>query len=301
MLKELLNKLENKYNKIKQENNTLNTLLETTVTFDSLNPIPNITIPTSQEKITYITNECPDINEEKATIISKLIPINETYLTILYAKEVKTNHELFIIPTDKYLWIINTKNYGVFYYDNLSCSIIKNNLMSKIILLNNILLEVNGTNTKIEELIKIINNKEERNIIIQRKTAYLCGITPIYQKINTIHSGISIDSNNNIVLHTKDKNYKYQITQIDNYEILLDNQVYTSKKQSTSKTIGSFQTSCYQISIRITTIDKQMIILPILPPNTFGTKYDSHDTTFTKNIEFANEIINKLKEITPKY
>ena len=35
--------------------------------------------------------------------------------------------------------------------------------------------------------------------------------------------------------------------------------------------------------------------------DSFGTKYNSHDTIFQKNINFANDIINKLNEISPKY
>ena len=301
MLNELLNSLKNKYQEKREENNTLNKLLDTTSTFETLLPIPELSNNYSEYKTSYITNNCPDINETKAKTITKLIPIDETYLDALYSKELKTNQEYYIIPTNKYLWIINETKYGAFYYNNLTCTIIKNNLMSKILLLNNILLEVNGTDSKIENFIKIITNTTERNNIIQEKTNYLCGIIPTYQLINSIASGISIDNNNNIVFHTKEKNYKYQIESIENYEILLDNQVYFSKKTASSKTISSFQNSCYQISIRITLKENQMIIIPILLPNTFGTKYDSHNSTFIKNLEFAKTITNKLDEITNKY
>lgn len=301
MLNKILNSLKNKYQEKKEENDTLNNLLETTSTFETLIPIPELSNDYLEYKTSYITNNCPDINETKAKKITKLIPIDETYLEALYAKELKTNQEYYIIPTNKYLWIINEEKYGAFYYNNLSCSIIKNNLMSKVLLLNNILLEINGTENKIEEFIKIVTNTNERNNIIQEKTNYLCGITPTYQLINSISSGITIDNNNNIVFHTKEKNYKYQINSIENYEILLDNQIYSSKKTSSSKTISSFQNSCYQISIRITLKENQMIIIPILPPNTFGTKYDSHNTTFIKNLEFAKNITNKLDEITNIY
>ena len=301
MFKDLLNTLSNKYDNIKKENEVLNNLMNTTTTLTNLFPLPELTNDISEHKVTFITQNCPDINEDKAKLITRLIPINETYLDSYYCKEIKTNIEYYLIPTNNYLWIINQKNYAAYPYTNLKSTIIKNNLMSKIILLNNILLEINGNNTKIDNFINIINNKTEREKIIKEKTAYLCDIIPIYQQINSISSGISIDKDNNIVFHTKERNYKYNINDIDNYEILLDNQIYSSKKYNSSKSIGSFQINCYQISLRITTKNNEIISIPILEPNSLNTKYTSHDTTFKKNLEFTQKIVNKLNEITPKY
>ena len=301
MLKNLLNSIEEKYNTRKQENNNLNNLLNTTSTFQNLFPMPSLTNEISDYKVSLITSTCPDINEEKAKLISKLIPIKETYLSVHYIKEVLTNQEYYLILTDKYIWVINQNNYGAFQYETIKCSIIKNNMMSKTILLNNILIEVNGTNTTIEDFINTINDKDYRVKKINDKTSYLCGIIPIYQHINSIFSGISIDNNNTIVFHANNKHYKYSINEIENCEILLDNQVYTSSKITNSTSIGSFHNTCYQISIRVTITNKQLIIIPILNPNNFGTKYDSHDSTFKKNLEFANTILEKIKELKPPY
>ncbi len=301
MFKELINSIEEKYNNIKEENNNLNNLMQTTSTFQNLFPIPELNNESSLYKIEFITNECPDINKEKATLISKLIPVSETYLSVLYAKELLTNEEYFIIPTNKYLWIMNTKNYGAYEYNNIKCSIIKNNLMSKTVLLNNVIIEINGSNSILENFLNIINDNTYREKKIFEKTSYLCEIIPTYQLINEIESGISIDNNNNIVFHSKEKNHKCNITDIDNYEILLDNQVYTSKNITSSTSIGSFQNSCYQINLRITLKDNTIISIPILQQNSFGTKYTSHDSTFKKNLEFAQKIIDKIKELSPKY
>ena len=300
MLKELLNNISNKYDSIKKETEELNSLINTTSTLTNLFPIPKLNNDPSEHKITFIKETCPDINEDKAKLITSLIPVNETLLDAYYSKEIKTNTEYYLIPTNKYLWIINQKNYAAYPYTNLKTNIIKNNLMSKIIILNNILFVINGNNTKINTFINIINNKEERELIIKEKTAYLCDIIPIYQKINSISSGISIDNNNNVVFHTKNKSYKYNINEIDNYEILLDNQIYSSKKYNSSNKIGSFQISCYGISLRITTKSNEMIIIPILESNSLGTKYTNHNTTFQKNLNFATTITNKLTEISPK-
>ena len=169
--------------------------------------------------------------------------------------------------------------------------------MSKIILLNNILLEINGTDTKIQQFLSILTNPEKREQIIKEKTAYLCDITPTYQKINSIGSGISIDNQSNIIFHTKQRNYKLNIKDINNYEILLDNQVIFSKNSNTSNKITNFQNNCYQISLRITSKNSEMIIIPILEPSTFGSKYQRQDTIFQKNINFAKSIMDKIDSL----
>lgn len=297
MLKNILTTIQNKYNNLKNENDTLNQLLKTTTTFQNLFPIPQKNNDYSEHKITYITNTCPDINKEKAEIIAKLIPIDEVYLTILYTKELLTNQEYFLIPTNKYLWIITPKTFGAIPYQNQHCQIIKNNLMSKVILLNNILLEATGNDNKIQNFLDIINNPQKRQEIIVNKTNYLCQITPIYQKINAIGSGISIDSQKNIVFHTKEQNQKFNINDIENYEILIDNQSFLSKNSHTSKKITNFYTACYQISIRITIKNGSILILPILEPSAFGNRYQKEDTIFQTNLNFAKIIFDKINEL----
>ena len=297
MFNQLLKNIQNKYTTMKQENDNLDTLLNQTTTFQNLFPLPLLKDNYLEQRISFIKNNCPDINEEKAKIISNIIPIQETYLEVFYAKEIISNKEYYLIPTNKYLWVISQTSYGAYSYQNLSCQIIKNNLMSKIILILNVLLEVNGSSQKIETLINIINDNTIRNSIIQEKTKYLLGITPIYQKINKLNAGLSIDSNNNIVFHNKEDSVKCTPNEITNYEILLDNQVYFSKSSSSSSTMSSFNTSCFQINIRITTPNK-IFTIPILEPNSFGTKYNNHDSNFTYSINFAKEIISKIQSLT---
>lgn len=297
MFKEQINKLTDKVNTIKKNNNHYKELLQTTATFTGFFTIPELNITPSYHRITTITTECPDINKEKATLISSLIPVEETFILINYAKEIKTNKEYYLIPTNKYLWIINQNTYGAYPYDKMPCQVIKSNLMSKTILINNILLEVTGNDTKINTLISILTNNQERENIIKQKTKYLCGITPTYQRINAIYSGISIDKNKNIVFHTKENNYLYHYLDISHYEILLDKSVILSTNNITKTKISNFQNNCYQISIRIITKDNTIINMPILEPNSFNTKYQRNDTIFQKNLNFAKELIDKLTSL----
>ena len=297
MLKNILSNIQNKYNNIKQENEQLNQLLKTTTTFQNLFPITIHNPNYSEHKITTILNYCPDLNEEKAQFIASIIPIQETYLEAFYTKELITNQEYYLIPTNQYLWIISSQQYGAFPYKNLSFQIIKNNIMSKIILFMNILLEINGSNQKIQNLITILNHPQQREQLIYQKTTYLQGITPTYQNINKLGSGISYDNQKNIVFHKKEESLKCLTSDLINYEILLDNQVYLSKNSSTSKSITNLKINCYQITIRITT-KNQTFLMPILEPNSFGNKYNQHDSILQKNLEFSKQIIKILNDLT---
>jgi len=299
MFKKLINNFKIKYNNIKEENDHYKELLNTTTTLKQLTSLPTSSEKTITEYIiNFITTNSLDINENKANIIAKTIPLEETYLAIYYAKEILTNKEIFIVPTNLKLWIINTEEYMTLPYDNLQISIIKNNIMSKTILFNNVLLEINGNTEKINKLITIINNPQERQNIIVNETKYLCGIIPTYQMINSIKSGISLDKENNIVIHTKEFNYKCNINDITNYEILLDNQCYYSKNNNTKKIIPSFSNSYSQISLEITIQNNNHIIIPILEQDTQKTKYQIQNTFFQNNLNFAITLIKKLEELS---
>lgn len=298
MLNNLLNNVKTKINKIKEENKNYNIQLNNSTHFIGLQPLPKLPEKKNEKNINTILETCPDLNKEKAIIINKIIPTTENYLTIIYAKEIITGNDYWLIPTEKYLWIINEKEYGVLLYQNIKiCNIIKNNIMSKNINLNNVILEINGNDEKINNFINILKDKNIREKIIQEKTAYLCNITPIYQNINKIGSGISIDTNNNIVFHTNKDNYKFNIKDLTNFELLVDNNPILSKNSTRNTHITSSQNTCYSISIKIT-IQDTYIMIPILEPNSLGKKYTIKDSIFQQNMNFAKEIINKLQTLT---
>ncbi|MEE3344210.1 MAG: hypothetical protein VZS44_08990 [Bacilli bacterium] len=293
----MFDKLVNKINTIKEESKNLTEQLDKSEVLINLTPLPDISkIPITKDT-EQIISMCPDLNNEKAIIISKVIPVEETYLDIFYIKEIITNIDYWLVLTNKYIWFINDKSYGILPYQNIKeCNIIKNNLMSKSININKIIFEINGNENKINNIISLLTNNEYRNKKIEEKTNYLCGITPIFQLINNIKSGISVDNNNNIVFHSSTENYKTTPNDITNYEVLVDNASILSKNQERNTSINSFTTGCYSISLRITTKTKTLLI-PILEQNSLGKKYNIHDSTYEKNINFAKQIINKLNEL----
>lgn len=298
----MFEKLKAKFNSMKEEDARYQQLLAATKPLQTLYRITQTNEIIYDHKKKFITYNCPDINESKAEIIVKLIPLEETILDAWYAKEVLTQKEYFIIPTNYRLWFINTEVYTIFSLTESQISIVKNGMMSKILLINNVLFEVNGGNDRITKLINILTNPEERQKIITERTSYLCGIAPVYQKINSIYSGISLDKDNNLVIHTKDNNVRCHVSEITNYEILLDNHVYISKDSYKKTGLGVAKNSCYKMSLRLTINNNNQIEISILEPSSVNTKYESTGTTYQANLLFATEIVNKIKELTePKY
>jgi len=293
MFNKIIGKIQEKYQQIQAESQEYNKLLETTTTFPEYSPFA-IDI-TKKNSISYkeILNICPDLNDQKALLIINAIPINELYLTVMYCRECKTNKELFIVPTTKFLWVMTQTGYLKYEYTNLSVSNVKTNIMSRTLNFCNILLEVNGTVEKIDSFVNIINNEEYRNNLINEKLQALCGIIPTERYINDLGSGISIDKDRNIVFHTKEFNYKYKINELNNYELLLDDSVIIEKKTNRRIRLTSNKTSCMEMNIRVTANDK-MFIIPILEKDAFAKSHLSTSDIYINNITFAKKIIEIL-------
>lgn len=299
MFKELINNVQEKYKRQKEEAALYNDLIEKTSTINKIAPLPaidkkNITISHQD-----IVNICPDINDQKAQTIIGTLPIDELYLTVMYSKECKTNKEYFIVPTTKYLWFISLNGYIKYYYENSKAEIIKSNLLSKILMINNILFEVNGNNEKITNFLNLINNQAIRENLINKKMQTLCGLLPIARHLNNIGSGISFDESRNIVFHTKTFNYKYNIKEISNFELLLDDNVISEKRSYRRVRLTSNKNSCSKIDLRISTIDK-VFNIPILEKGTFSKVYQATSNIYIDSINFAKKIMEILDEFDEK-
>ena len=172
-------------------------------------------------------------------------------------------------------------------------------MLSKTILLSNMLFNINGSNEILLEFIKLFQDSNYRENEINKKLEILCNTIPSVYYLNDIASGISIGLNNEIVFHTKTFHYKYNIKNIKNYELLLDNIVVEEKKSNHRNRITANKNSCHEMSIRITT-DNNTFFIPILEKNAFSTLYSSTSKEFRENIEFASDIIDILDELDNK-
>ena len=299
MFKQLLTKVQNKYKEKLEENEKYNELL------NKANTLPNFynysysqnNKPTISYKL--LMDICPDLNENDAIIIREVIPINELVLSCIYANECKTNVKFYFIATTKYLWLINKEGYLKYNYQDLTIEIIKNSMLSKTILLSNMLFSINGSNEMLIEFIKLLQDSNYREDKINKKLEILCNTIPTIYYLNDIASGISIGTKNEVVFHTKTFHYKYNIKEIINYELLLDNTVIEEKKSTHRNRITANKNSCYEMMIRITTLDNTFLI-PILEKNAFTTLYSSTSKEFRENREFASTIINILDALDNK-
>lgn len=299
MFKKLFSGVQNKYKQIQEESTLYLKLLNTTNTIAGLTSLPTISKNDMTVSYKHILDICPDLNDNKALLIRSLLPINEVYLTVMYSKECKTSLEYFLVPTTKYFWIISVNGYIRFKYDGLHGVIIKNNLMSKVLNIGNILFEVNGNNDSISNFLNIINDSFFRNNLIKEKLSIFCGIIPIKSFINEIGTGISIDSNSNVVFHGKDFNYLYNIIDIKNYELLLDDNVVVEKKSNRRVRLTANKNSCYEMNIRITTTDKSFTI-PIIEKTTFTELYQATNSKYIEGKNFAVKIIEVLDDLDEK-
>ena len=299
MFKQLLTQVQNKYKEKLEENEKYKELLNKVNTlpkfYSDSHPLNN------KLTISYklLMDICPDLNENDAIILRKTIPIDELILSCVYANECKTNVKFYFVATTKYLWLINTEGYLKYNYQDLTIEVIKNSMLSKTILLSNMLFNINGTNEMLLAFVKLFQDSNYREDEINKKLEILCDTIPRIFYLNNLGAGISIGTNNEIVFHTKTFHYKYNIKDINNYELLLDNTVIEEKKSMHRNRITANKNSCYEMTIRIT-IDNNTFLIPILEKNDFSTLYSSTSKEFRENIEFASNIIDILDDLDNK-
>lgn len=299
MLKEFFGGVHDKYKQMQEESSLYLRLLNTTGTVTGLTSVPVINKNDITVSYKEILDICPDLNDSKALLIRGLLPADEVYLTVMYAKECKSNTEYFLVPTTKYFWIISVNGFVRYNYGDFQGAIVKNNLMSKVLNIGNILFEVNGNNDSISNFLNIINDSTFRDNLISEKISIFCGIVPVKSIISELGMGISIDSNSNIVFHGKNFNYLYNIADISNYELLFDDNVVVEKRSNRRVRLTTNKNSCYEMNIRITTTDK-IFVLPIIEKNAFAELYQSTSVKFMNGRNFADKIINLLDETDEK-
>lgn len=298
----ILNKITNKVNNYidtkKKEQEIYNNMLNNSSIFNLNNiiEINNDYLVTSNE---YEYNEmCPYINLTLSHIINGIIPLNETVLNISHITGKKDNQELFLVLTNSRIIILNKEKYCQFNYQDITIlNLIRKSFMSQIINFNNVILEIDVNETELNIIYNLITNENYRNNVIQEKIKYLCGIIPIYQRINKIKSGISIDSSNNIVFHDrKINNYLCRYENILDYELMEDNTPVLKKKtRDQSQAMGFSKKECYKMSLRITLTNNQIFEITILEPSTFNSSYSHMDKTYLEYYNFGKEIIEKLE------
>lgn len=299
MFKEFLSQIQDRYKKMQEEEGMYQSLLEKALILPPFHPF--VAVDKKQLTLSYriLMELCPDLNENDAVLIRGLIPIDELCLSCLYATECKTGVKFYFVATTKCLWLIYANGYLQYQYQDFTVKLIKSSLMSKILWMGNMLFEVNGMSDIIEQFIKLIQDTNYREVLIQSKLKLFCETIPRVFYMNDIGSGISIGDKQEIVFHTRDFHYKYFIRDVQNYELLLDDMVIREKKSNRRTRITANKNSCYQMALRVTTND-QVLFIPILEKTSFMTLYSSTSEIFRNNKAFAFKLVDLLDELDEK-
>ena len=249
-----------------------------------------------------LKNLCPNLTDDSAKFLANVIPIWETYLFVFIITAKRTGDKYYMICTNRWIWFINDYSYKIVKYNEIYLfEVIKKSLMSQYVNFNQIVFIINDYINNVNKLIKFCNDKGYRDNEIETRCKYLCGIIPVYQNINKIMSGISIDNNKNIVLHDRKKNnIKCTYDQIEDYELMEDQTAVLKKKQAEdSHAIPFAKDSCSRISIRVTFKNNTLFLMTILEPSAFSNQYSHNDTIYKENFAFAKGIIDTLESFNP--
>ena len=299
MFKELVNKVQEKYQQRREDEAKYQELLTSCTTLPQFYSLPKIDKKTFTISYKPLMEGCPDLNESDAIVVRGLIPMEEVCLFCLYATECKTNLKFYFVATTSYLWLINKNGYLKYPYQGLIATKIKEGLMSKTILIGNMLFNIHGLEDTMNEFIRLFQDTNYQSTMLQHQLQFFCNTKPRICYLNDLASGLSIGEHNEIVFHTKQFHYKYDISDIENYELLLDDMVVREKRNKRSTRLTANKSSCYQMSIRITAYN-QMFLLPILEKTAFSNVYSSTSIAFIDNKKFADTIINLLDELDEK-
>ena len=241
---------------------------------------------------------CTYINLEFAKLIDGIIPLDETVINIVNTIEKISNNEYVIVFTNKRIIIMNKEKYTSVNYDSIiNFSLVNKGFMTQVICFNNVILDMNIIYDDLITIYNLVTNSNFRDNLLKERINYLCGITPIYQKINKIKSGISIGTNNEIVFHNKKTdNYLCKYEDIANYELMEDNTVIIKKwTREQSHAMKNTKKECYKITIRVTLKNNQIFEIIILEPSVFNSSYYHTDKTYLEYFNFGKEIIDKLE------
>ena len=296
MLKQFFQGVQDKYQQMQEEGARYQELLGKVFLLPKFYPYT----PVDRKKLTisckYLMNMCSDLNEGDAVLIRGLLPIDEICLSCLYASECKTGIKFYFVATTKYLWLINKGGYLKYHYQDLTVDVIKNGMLSKTLLLGNMLFNVHGIHEVLLDFVKLFQDANYREELIQKKLGIFCGTVPTVFYLNHIGSGISIGQNREIVFHTKEFHYKYNISDIKNYELLLDDMVVREKKSNRRGRLTANKNSCYEMVLRVTVSD-QIFLVPILEKTAFMSLYSSTSVEFMESKVFADKLVNLLDDM----
>lgn len=287
------NEVKGKIVDYKNASDAFNTLKKTckTIECDGTTSVNN-QYPTSYRN-QIIKNFANNLSKDKINIINSFIPIEETILNVLLAKESKTNIEYWLVETNSFVYVLNEKNYKKINYDeSLVFEIILNGLMSQLANFNNYAMEIEAQLESVQEFKNILLDKNYREKIYLEKSAYLCNKVPLKQLINNNGVGVTITTDNKVILHGKESTV-IDFSDVDRIDVLSDNCVILTRGKMVKSMVSS-KLNCYRMDLKVTTTTNNTYLLEVLPPNSFGTLYKKEDSDYINSFEFCKAIISLI-------
>lgn len=297
----IIDKIKAAINKQAEEEERINTLINNSAVFNfDKDVVEKKEIP--EGKIGEIKDLCAYLSSDKARKIVHILNDFEEVYFVVEGIQRKTNEELFFIYSNQRLIILNNKTdkyleAPIDYITKLE--VIKSYLMTQFSNVNEVIMDINLNKKDFAEFSKIVNDPASREPYLQEKLKYLCGITPVYQNLNALNTGISIDQNNNIVFHDqKINNHLVKYSDLKEYEIVEDNTVVLTGRNNAPKVgVASSKSECFGMNLRITLIDDKVIEIPIIFPNAMKKTYSHYDERYKKCYNFTKSIIDKLNSL----
>lgn len=296
MFKQFFNGVQDKYKQMQEENRKYQELLTRVFLLPKF--YPYTIVDKKQLTVSYklLMHMCSDLNEQDAIAVRGLLPIEEVCLSCLYATECKTGVKFYFVASTKYLWLIHKEGYLKYRYSDLGVEVVKNGVLSKTLLLGNMLFMVNGTQDDLLGFVRLLQDSTYREELIRSQEEMFCGTVPCLFYLNQLASGISVGKNHELVFHTREFHYKYMISDIKNYELLMDDMVVREKKTNRRGMLTANKNSCYEMSLRITANDREFL-LPILEKTAFTSLYASTSVEFMESKEFSEKMIGLLDDM----
>ena len=301
-LKNMINKINDFVNTKKEEYELYNQKVANSKTFELTNQIVSNNNINDGNSYEYASMR-PYIDLSFAKIIDSIIPLNEIILSVNYFTQKKDNESYVMVLTNLRIIIMDKEKYRNYNYNEITkFEIITKSLMSQIIDINDIIISLDVSQEELDTIYNLITNIDYRNNYIIEKSKYLCGIRPVYQRLNKISSGITIDDNKNIVFHDKKiNNYLCRYADILNYEVMEDNTPVLRRKTNESSHMMTFsKKECMHMTFRVTLNNNQSFEINILEPTTFNSIYSHTDSRYTTEFNFIKEIVDKLDSMNDK-
>lgn len=283
-----------KYNDYKAANQEFQKVIDSSVPMTGFMLCENYDRTFNSYRKNRIVELIPSINRETAKDLDKTLNENIIVFMVFRSLESKTNKSFWFMLTNNGIYITDVINYKIYKYEEVSnLDVIVKGVMSQNVSFNNMAFNFEVTDTDMKKLEEYIRNIDARNNAINESLKYLCGKQAAKQYINDYDVGITVTTDNMIVLHednhVNEAINKKDITRVD---VLSDNSTIMTRGVNENKILSAKQ-GCYTLALKIILTNGEKVIT-VLPMNALNSMYLREDTVYNNSIEFCKIVIEEL-------